>query len=227
MANRRMFAKTVVCADGFYDLSGPAQLLYFHLSMGADDDGFTASVRRTMRDAGATQAELQELADRGYILQFPSGVILMVHWLMNNQLRADRRTATAYKRELAQVEVDPESMVYRWLPFGLPSVDQGSQAQGSPEKEREAEGSPVIIRGGEERGGGENGEGVNQPSDGKELFTLEEYQRLQEIYDPARLDGAIGCYAKIASPYAQHYDAFRAFADVSLPTLRLKGRDEA
>ena len=40
MAERRMFAKTIIDSDAFLDMPLSAQALYFHLSMRADDDGF-------------------------------------------------------------------------------------------------------------------------------------------------------------------------------------------
>ena len=40
MAERRMFAKTIIDSDAFLDMPVTSQLLYFHLSMRADDDGF-------------------------------------------------------------------------------------------------------------------------------------------------------------------------------------------
>ena len=40
MAERRMFAKTVIDSDAFLDMPMSAQALYFHMAMRADDDGF-------------------------------------------------------------------------------------------------------------------------------------------------------------------------------------------
>ena len=40
MAERRMFAKTIIDSDAFLDMPMSTQALYFHLSMRADDDGF-------------------------------------------------------------------------------------------------------------------------------------------------------------------------------------------
>ena len=45
MAQRRMFHTDVVESDKFLDLSAGAQLLYFHLGMQADDDGFLIGPR--------------------------------------------------------------------------------------------------------------------------------------------------------------------------------------
>ena len=39
MAERRMFAKTIIDSDAFIDMPVTARLLYYDLSMRADDDG--------------------------------------------------------------------------------------------------------------------------------------------------------------------------------------------
>lgn len=46
MANRRMFAKTIIDSDAFMDMPLTTQALYFHLSMRADDDGFINNPRK-------------------------------------------------------------------------------------------------------------------------------------------------------------------------------------
>ena len=40
MARRRMFSLDVVDTDNFTEMSVSAQVLYFHLGMHGDDDGF-------------------------------------------------------------------------------------------------------------------------------------------------------------------------------------------
>lgn len=43
MAEKRMFSKQVLWSDKFIDLPSPAQVLYFQLSMYADDEGFSTA----------------------------------------------------------------------------------------------------------------------------------------------------------------------------------------
>ena len=40
MAERRMFAKTIIDSDAFLEMPISARLLYYDLGMRADDDGF-------------------------------------------------------------------------------------------------------------------------------------------------------------------------------------------
>ena len=48
MANRRMFSLSVVDTDKFLEMPATTQLLYFHLGMRADDDGFVSSPRKVL-----------------------------------------------------------------------------------------------------------------------------------------------------------------------------------
>lgn len=146
MANRRMFARTVTESDGFLDLSKDAQLLWFHLGLIADDDGFLNGTRRVMRLCGIDETALSELVNAGFLLEFDSGVYLVRDWLINNQLRADRYHETTFQYEKSLVSLN-ESKQYTWLPdgcqvvasvkdrLGEESLDQVSQVETSQEKE--------------------------------------------------------------------------------------------
>ena len=47
MARKRMFSEDIVESDAFLSLSKEAQLLYFHLNMRADDEGFVNNIKLT------------------------------------------------------------------------------------------------------------------------------------------------------------------------------------
>lgn len=49
VAERRMFSKIIIDSDAFLEMPATAQILYFHLAMRADDDGFISSPKRIMR----------------------------------------------------------------------------------------------------------------------------------------------------------------------------------
>ena len=59
MAERRMFAKTIIDSDAFLDMPLSTQSLYFHLSMRADDEGFINNPRRIQRMIGASDDDLK------------------------------------------------------------------------------------------------------------------------------------------------------------------------
>ena len=89
MAERRMVSISLIDDDRFLDMSQGAQLLYFHFSMRADDDGFFAS-RKIIRTVDSKHSYLDELVSKGYVILFPSGVGCIVHWFSNNTIQKDR-----------------------------------------------------------------------------------------------------------------------------------------
>ena len=92
MAERRMFAMSVVDSDDFLEMPVGAQLLYFHLSMRADDDGFITPME-IMSLIGAKDDDMKILIAKKFIIPCESGVVVIRHWKVNNHLRNDR-----YKR---------------------------------------------------------------------------------------------------------------------------------
>lgn len=106
MAERRMFAKSIVLSDAFLDMPLSARCLYFTLGMLADDDGFVGSPKAIMRQCGASQDDMAVLLQKRFILAFESGVIVIKHWRMNNYLQNDRHKDTTYLEELATLDID-------------------------------------------------------------------------------------------------------------------------
>lgn len=103
MADRRMFSKKITDADQFTELPPTAQLLYFHLCMSADDDGFTNAIRKAMFNAHATVTDFNTLVDKRFIIPFESGVIVIKHWKLHNYIQNDRYHATQFIDEKAQL----------------------------------------------------------------------------------------------------------------------------
>ena len=99
MAERRMFAKTVVLSDDFLDLPPSARCLYFTYGMVADDDGFVNNPKSVMRQCGSTAEDIQQLVDSGYIIKFDSGVIAITAWRLNNLIKNDRYAPTVCVKE--------------------------------------------------------------------------------------------------------------------------------
>ena len=105
MAERRMFAKTIVDSDAFLDMPVTARLLYYDLGMRADDHGFVNSPKKIMRTIGASEDDLRILLARRFIIGFDNGVIVIKHWRINNYLRKDWHKDSPYQDELARLEV--------------------------------------------------------------------------------------------------------------------------
>ena len=90
MAERRMFAKSIIDSDSFLDMPLSTQALYFHLAMRADDDGFVNNPKRIQRMIGSSDDELKVLIAKQYILPFESGVVVIKHWRIHNYIQKDR-----------------------------------------------------------------------------------------------------------------------------------------
>ncbi|MCL2498219.1 MAG: hypothetical protein FWF06_06390, partial [Symbiobacteriaceae bacterium] len=129
MARRRMFSVDIVDTDKFLDMPATAQLLYFHLGMRADDDGFVASPRKIMTLAGCGQDNMKILLAKGFVIAFESGVCVITDWNQNNQIRSDRYKPTVYQQERRQLKTDENGCYYlaseeEQHPLGLPNGNQ-------------------------------------------------------------------------------------------------------
>lgn len=105
MAKKRMFSIDIVGSDAFLDLPYSAQCLYFQLGMRADDDGFVGNPKTIQRIAGTKASDLELLVKKRFLLQFPSGVVVIKHWKINNQIQKDRYTPTVYTEEYQRLYI--------------------------------------------------------------------------------------------------------------------------
>ncbi len=106
MAERRMFAKTIIDSDAFLEMPQSTQNLYFHLSMRADDDGFVNNPKSIMKQIGSQDDDIKVLIGKKFILAFESGVIVIKHWKLHNYIAKDRYKETKYKEEMAMLSLD-------------------------------------------------------------------------------------------------------------------------
>lgn len=105
MAERRMFAKTIIDSDAFLDMPLSTQALYFHLGMRADDDGFVNSPRKIQRLTNCSDDDLRLLIAKNFIIPFESGVVVIKHWKIHNYIRNDRYRETPYTEEKALLNI--------------------------------------------------------------------------------------------------------------------------
>ena len=112
MAERRMFAKTIVTSDAFLDMPPTARCLYFFLAMMADDDGFMNAPNSAIRQSGATIDDMKLLIAKRFVLTFESGVVVIKHWKIHNVIQKDRYKETVYLKEKNQLILD-ENKAYK------------------------------------------------------------------------------------------------------------------
>lgn len=105
MAERRMFAKTIIDSDSFLDMPLSTQCLYFHLSMRADDDGFVNNPKKIQRMIGCGDDDLKLLIAKSFLIPFDSGIVVIKHWKIHNYIQKDRYKATVYHDEAAQLNI--------------------------------------------------------------------------------------------------------------------------
>ena len=145
MAERRMFAKTIIDSDAFLDMPMSARLLYYDLAMRADDDGFVNSPKKIMRMIGATPDDFSILILRKFIIPFDNGVVVIKHWYIHNYIRKDTYNETPYKEQKELLEFDENKsyrlkdgvVTERLLPVDEPStqVRLGKDSKGKNNKE--------------------------------------------------------------------------------------------
>jgi hypothetical protein len=134
VAGKRMFSDKIVESDAFTDMPLSAQALYFHFNMGADDDGIVNNPKRLCRSIGASEDDLKLLIAKQFLISFDSGIVVIKHWRMHNNLRKDRYTPTAYQDEFSMLEVKENgayTLVAKWLPNGcqMVAIDKSSSSK--------------------------------------------------------------------------------------------------
>ncbi len=134
MAQRRMFNKDVIETDWFTDMPATTQLLYIHLSMQADDDGFVTNTKVPLLNAHAGKDDLSVLIAKNYVIKLEAGLYLLKHWRQNNYLRNDRYKPSDYADRLVGFTVkqdgsytEKKSMDTTGIPSGNPQTPQGEE----------------------------------------------------------------------------------------------------
>lgn len=143
MAERRMFAKTIVLSDAFLDMPLGARCLYMTMGMLADDDGFVNAPKSIMRQCGASDDDMRVLISKKFVIPFDSGVIVIKHWRINNYLQKDRTQPTKYQDEFAMLSIEDngaytEACIQDSVYTDSVSIDKNSIGKDSIGKDRES-----------------------------------------------------------------------------------------
>ena len=119
MAERRMFAKSVINSGRFLQMPPTSRLLYYDLGMAADDDGIVEAFT-VIRTTGATEDDLKVLSAKGFIKVLNQELVSFItDWKRNNYTRPDRYVASAYNELLVKIDVVDQAETN-----GKPLVDQ-------------------------------------------------------------------------------------------------------
>lgn len=133
MAERRMFAKSVIGSARFLRMPSTSRLLYYDLGMAADDDGIVEAFS-VMRTTGATEDDLRVLASKGFVSVMNEDLVTYIaDWNRNNLIKKDRYHPSIYQEMLVKIssgtQVEPV-----WNPLGTqmePEVRLGKDRLGN------------------------------------------------------------------------------------------------
>ena len=168
MAERRMFAKTIVLSDAFLDMPLSARCLYFTLGMLADDDGFVNNPKSIMRQAGASLDDMHLLIGKRFILTFDSGIIVIKHWRIHNYIQKDRYKESKYIEEKATLMVD-EKGAYTECIQNVSKVDTQVRLELGKDSLELGQGSGSVVH-------GDNGEDTLRKLGGSGVVYLSDRQ---------------------------------------------------
>ena len=119
MAERRMFAKSIIGSARFLRMPQTSRLLYYDLGMSADDDGIVEAFT-VLRTTGAAEDDLRVLASRGFITVLNDDLVSYItDWSTNNQIRKDRYHESIYSELLVKIGDGNQVETY-----GLPNGNQ-------------------------------------------------------------------------------------------------------
>ncbi len=124
MAVKRMVSNNIVQTDKFWEMSKDAQLLYFYLIMTADDDGFNSAPMQVMNMCKASTADMEQLVARRFVIWMDSGVMVIRHWLIHNNLKKATYHPTVHTedKEKLGAAVDGSYELLELLPCGSESL---------------------------------------------------------------------------------------------------------
>lgn len=104
MASKRMFSRTITETDAFISMPLSTQALYFHLCLGADNDGFIGNPKMIARMVGASEEDIRTLAEQRFILEFDDAIVIK-HWRIHNELSRNYYSETNYIEDKAKLKI--------------------------------------------------------------------------------------------------------------------------
>lgn len=126
MANKRMFSKEIVGSDAFQDMPDSSQLLYFHLGMEADDDGFIGNPKKIARSIGMSDDDMKILIAKRFVIVFESGVLVIKHHRINNNWDKYNCKRTMYLEEFSQLYIKENRAYTKDKTQGIPLQTENS-----------------------------------------------------------------------------------------------------
>lgn len=139
MAERRMFARSVIGSARFLRMPSTSRLLYYDLGMQADDDGVVEAFS-VMRTTGANEDDLRVLASRGFVEVLNDDFVTHItDWSRNNYIQKDRYRPSIYAGLL--VRLNAGKRMDTWCIQNVSELEtQERPGEERPGEDRPAEG---------------------------------------------------------------------------------------
>lgn len=138
MAERRMFAKSIIGSARFLRMPPTSRLLYYDLGMDADDDGCVEAFA-VMRKTGAAEDDLRVLVSKGFVRVLNDDLVsLILDWKTNNYIQKDRYHPSIYAKLIDNPPLDTEciqavSDMDTEVRLGKDSIGKDSIGEGNEE----------------------------------------------------------------------------------------------
>lgn len=130
VAERRMFARSIIGSARFLRMPPSSRLLYYDLGMQADDDGIVEAFA-VMRTTGATEDDLRVLTSKGFIVVLNEDLVTYIlDWSRNNLVKKDRYRPSVYANLLVQLR-DGTQTEPVWNPSGTQMEPQDRLSEDS------------------------------------------------------------------------------------------------
>lgn len=139
MAERRMFAKSIIGSARFLMMPPTSRLLYYDLGMYADDDGVVEAFT-VLRQTNANEDDLKILVAKGFVKVLNEELVSKItDWNTNNFIRNDRYHPSIYKDLLLQIEsgIPAVDQRYTEVSIGKDRIGKNSKKKVSKEKNKE------------------------------------------------------------------------------------------
>lgn len=141
-----MFSKEIVGSDAFQDMPASSQLLYFHLGMEADDDGFIGNPKKIARSIGMAEDDMKILIAKRFVLLFDSGVLVIKHHRINNNWDKHNCKRTIYLEEFNQLFIKENKAYTKDKTQGIPVQSENSLKTVSRIEENRIEENTQSVR---------------------------------------------------------------------------------
>ena len=108
-----MFNSRITESDAFINLPLGAQVLYFHLCMHADDDGFVDNLKTMIAITNTSIEDFEALCDKGYMIKLDDNINVITHWKVHNYMAKDRYRPSMYVKYKEMLELDAGKAYYK------------------------------------------------------------------------------------------------------------------